>query len=221
MPLNGHDHDDTPVDANPSGIDPTHALRILEAVLYVSETPVSLLMLRQAFAGEYEEQQQKLSNAQIESWLNQLSAKLVDSALELMKTASGYRIQVRPEYAPVIAKLWPERPTRLSQALLETLSVIAYRQPVTRADIEQLRGVTLNSQILRTLFERQWIAEEGFRPVAGKPALIVTTKYFLDAFGLQSLDQLPPLKDISELSIGLDAQSVAAPLEHAIQNNHE
>ena len=211
--FNGHSIDEDQSETNPSGIDATHALRVLEAVLYVSETPVSLLMLRQTFAGEYEEQQHKLSNAQIESWLNQLSAKLVDSALELVKTASGYRIQVRPEYAPVIAKLWPERPTRLSQALLETLSVIAYRQPVTRADIEQLRGVTVNSQILRTLFERQWIAEDGFRPVAGRPALIVTTKYFLDAFGLQSLDQLPPLKDISELSLGLTPQPVAEAIE--------
>jgi segregation and condensation protein B len=119
----------------------------------------------------------------------------------------------------VIAKLWPERPTRLSQALLETLSVIAYRQPVTRADIEQLRGVTVNSQILRTLFERQWIVEDGFRPVAGRPALIITTKYFLDAFGLQSLDQLPPLQDISDLSLGLNLQSVAAAPTPQENNN--
>jgi segregation and condensation protein B len=178
--------------------DNTHALRILEAVLYASETPVSILMLRQAFEGEYDVDQ-KISNAQIESWLNQLSAKLMDSALELIKTASGYRIQVRPEYAQVVTKLWPERPIRLSQALLETLSVIAYRQPVTRADIEQLRGVTVNSQILRTLFERQWIVEDGFRPVAGRPALLVTTKHFLDAFGLQSLEQLPQLEEMSHI----------------------
>ena len=194
-----------------SSIDNTHALRILEAVLYASETPVSILMLRQAFEGEYE-QELKISNAQIESWLNQLSAKLMDSALELIKTASGYRIQVRPEYAQVVTKLWPERPIRLSQALLETLSVIAYRQPVTRADIEQLRGVTVNSQILRTLFERQWIVEDGFRPVAGRPALLVTTKHFLDAFGLQSLDQLPQLEEmgniVHELSDKTKSQSI-------------
>lgn len=177
-------------------IDNIHALRILEAVLYVSETPVSMLMLRQAFDGE-NDPEKKISNAHIESWLNQLSVKLMDSALELIKTASGYRIQVRAEYAQVVTKLWPERPIRLSQALLETLSVIAYRQPVTRADIEQLRGVTVNSQILRTLFERQWILEDGFRPVAGRPALLVTTKHFLDAFGLQSLAQLPQLKEMS------------------------
>jgi segregation and condensation protein B len=181
-------------------IDTAHALRILEAVLYASETPVSILMLRQAFEDEYATQpDQKLSHAQLESWLNQLSAKLADSALELIKTASGYRIQVRPEYAKIVTRLWPERPVRLSQALLETLSVIAYRQPVTRADIEQLRGVTVNSQILRTLFERQWIAEEGFRPVAGRPALLVTTKLFLDAFGLQSLEQLPERQEMKHI----------------------
>jgi segregation and condensation protein B len=183
-----------------SQIDKAHALRILEAVLYASETPVSILMLRQAFEDEYHPQSdQKLSNAQLESWLNQLAAKLADSALELMRTASGYRIQVRPEYAKIVTRLWPERPVRLSQALLETLSVIAYRQPVTRADIEQLRGVTVNSQILRTLFERQWIVEEGFRPVAGRPALLVTTKLFLDAFGLQSLEQLPELQEMRHI----------------------
>jgi segregation and condensation protein B len=161
-------------------IDTAHALRILEAVLYASETPVSILMLRQAFEDEY-------------------ATQLADSALELIKTASGYRIQVRPEYAKIVTRLWPERPVRLSQALLETLSVIAYRQPVTRADIEQLRGVTVNSQILRTLFERQWIVEEGFRPVAGRPALLVTTKLFLDAFGLQSLEQLPERQEMKHI----------------------
>lgn len=191
-------NDQNPAPLTHAIIDNSHALRILEAVLYASETPVSILMLRQAFEGEYD-QEQKITNAHIESWLNQLSAKLMDSALELIKTASGYRIQVRPEYAQVVTKLWPERPIRLSQALLETLSVIAYRQPVTRADIEQLRGVTVNSQILRTLFERQWIVEDGFRPVAGRPALLVTTKHFLDAFGLQSLEQLPQLEQMNDI----------------------
>jgi len=190
-------------------IDTAHALRILEAVLFASETPVSLLVLRQAFEDEYDTQaEQKITNAQLESWLNQLSAKLMDSALELIKTASGYRIQVRPEYAKIVTRLWPERPIRLSQALLETLSVIAYRQPVTRADIEQLRGVTVNSQILRTLFDRQWIAEDGFRPVAGKPALLVTTKHFLDAFGLQSLEQLPEIQEMNHIIDDLNDKNV-------------
>lgn len=197
MPPNIQPHEEI---NSAQSIDTAHALRILEAVLYASETPVSILMLRQAFEDEYATQpDQKLSHAQLESWLNQLSAKLADSALELIKIASGYRIQVRPEYAKIVTRLWPERPVRLSQALLETLSVIAYRQPVTRADIEQLRGVTVNSQILRTLFERQWIAEEGFRPVAGKPALLVTTKLFLDAFGLQSLEQLPERQEMKHI----------------------
>jgi segregation and condensation protein B len=206
IPSNKIDHE--PYGSTVSYMDTGHVLRLLEAVLFASETPVSLLMLRQAIEGEYDQQSsQKLTNAQIESWLNQLSVKLIDSALELTKTASGYRIQVRPEYAAVVARLWPERPTRLSQALLETLSVIAYRQPVTRADIEQLRGVTVNSQILRTLFERQWIAEDGFRPVAGKPALIVTTKHFLDAFGLESLDHLPELQELENIAQGLTSST--------------
>lgn len=190
-------------------IDKAHALRILEAVLYASETPVPTLVLSQAFEDEYDTQHDhKITNAQIESWLNQLSAKLADSALELIKTATGYRIQVRPKYARIVTRLWPERPVRLSQALLETLSVIAYRQPVTRADIEQLRGVTVNSQILRTLFERQWIAEDGFRPVAGRPALLVTTKYFLDAFGLQSLEQLPELTEMNQIIHDLNDKNI-------------
>jgi len=180
----------------PDAISEAHVLRLLEAVLYASEAPVSLLMLRQVIHDEYElPAQSGISNAQMTSWLNELSARLMDSALELCKTASGYRIQVRSDYAHVIQRLWPERPSRLSQALLETLSVIAYRQPVTRADIEQIRGVAVNSQILRTLFERQWIREDGFRPVPGRPALLVTTKIFLDAFGLASLEELPALKE--------------------------
>ncbi len=208
MPHNISEH--TPfTEYTHSMIDTAHALRILEAVLFASETPVSLLVLRQAFEDEYNTQpEQKITNAQLESWLNQLSAKLMDSALELIKTASGYRIQVRPEYAKIVTRLWPERPIRLSQALLETLSVIAYRQPVTRADIEQLRGVTVNSQILRTLFDRQWIAEDGFRPVAGKPALLVTTKHFLDAFGLQSLEQLPEILEMNHIIDDLNDKNV-------------
>ena len=208
MPHNISEH--TPfIEDTHSMIDTAHALRILEAVLFASETPVSLLVLRQAFEDEYDTQpEQKITNAQLESWLNQLSAKLMDSALELIKTASGYRIQVRPEYAKIVTRLWPERPIRLSQALLETLSVIAYRQPVTRADIEQLRGVTVNSQILRTLFDRQWIAEDGFRPVAGKPALLVTTKHFLDAFGLQSLEQLPEILEMNHIIDDLNDKNV-------------
>jgi segregation and condensation protein B len=165
-----------------------HALNQIEAVLFASEAPVTRAVLQQLF-------EPALTPSQLSDWLTALAARYEQTALELVETASGWRIQVRAIHAPMLSRLWPERPLRLSQALLEILTVIAYRQPVTRGDIEQMRGVAVNSQILRTLFERQWITERGYREVAGKPALLVTTRQFLDAFGLRSLAELPPLGD--------------------------
>lgn len=169
-------------------IDELDAINCLEAAIFASETPVSMLMLRQLF-------EESISTQQLSDWLTALATRHQAGALELARTASGFRFQVRANYAARLSVLWPERPIKLSQALLETLSVIAYRQPVTRGDIEQIRGVTVNSQILRALFERGWIAERGYREVAGRPALLVTTRQFLDAFGLTSLADLPPLSD--------------------------
>lgn len=163
-------------------------LNQIEAILFASEAPVASVVLRHVF-------EPALTPSQLSDWLTALAARYEQTALELVETASGWRIQVRAMHAPMLSRLWPERPLRLSQALLETLTVIAYRQPVTRGDIEQIRGVAINSQILRTLFERQWISERGHREVAGKPALLVTTRQFLDAFGLRSLAELPPLGD--------------------------
>ena len=128
-------------------------------------------------------------------------------SIELVETAQGFRFQVRAKYRTLIAQAWPERPTRLSPSLLETLAVIAYHQPVTRADIEQIRGVSNNSQILRTLFDWNWIKESGFRELPGRPALLVTTPQFLNAFGLTSVGQLPPLQDAKEAFMHLDAQA--------------
>lgn len=164
----------------------------LEAVIFASEAPISLATLKQAFDGS-------VSSSQLKKWLEQLAAKQNNSAIELVETAQGYRFQVREAYSAVIAQLWPERPLKLSNALLETLAVIAYHQPVTRSDIEQIRGVSVNSQILKTLFERQWIVESGVREIPGRPALLMTTKYFLDAFSLQSLAALPSLDDAKEI----------------------
>jgi segregation and condensation protein B len=165
-----------------------HRLNQIEAVLFASEAPVPALVLRQLLD---EQQDQHMLN----TLLVELNQRYHDTALELVETASGYRMQVRAQYGATLQHLWPERNIKLSTALLETLTVIAYRQPVTRSDIEQLRGVTVNSQILRTLFDRQWIAERGYREVAGRPALLVTTRQFLDAFGLRSLAELPTLGD--------------------------
>lgn len=169
----------------------TEALLRIEAVLFASETPVPLSLLKQVFDSN-------VSHSQIKKWIDLLSAQQNNRAVELIETAQGYRFQVRDQFAGLIAQLWPERPIKLSNALLETLAVIAYHQPVTRGDIEQIRGVSVNSQILRTLFERQWIVESGVREVPGRPALLTTTKHFLNAFSLQSLALLPSLEQATE-----------------------
>lgn len=162
-------------------------LNQLEAVLFASESALSLQRLQDLL-------QQVYSRHDILAGLAQLSQRYHGSALCLQEGVQGWRIEIRAAYAEVIQTAWPERPLKLSQALLEILSVIAYHQPVTRSDIEQIRGVAVNSQILRTLFDRQWIVERGHRDVAGRPALLVTTRFFLEAFGLRSLADLPVLE---------------------------
>ena len=172
----------------------------LEAIIFASEAAVSIARLKEAF-------QDRFSKTELRQYLQQLSMLQHGRSIELVETAQGFRFQVRAKYRNIIAQTWPERPTRLSPSLLETLSVIAYHQPVTRADIEQIRGVTNNSQILRTLFDWNWIKESGFRELPGRPALLVTTPQFLNAFGLTSLGQLPPLQDAKEAFMTLDAHA--------------
>jgi segregation and condensation protein B len=192
MPLNAEDH----------------PLNCIEAVLFASESAVAEPVLRQLLGDDVPRQH-------LQQIFARLRQRYAQTALELVETASGYRMQVRQEYGPTLARLWPERTLKLSPALLETLTVIAYRQPVTRGDIEQLRGVTVNSQILRTLFDRQWIVERGHRDVAGRPALLVTTRQFLDAFGLRSLAELPPLGDTVQ---HLSAVNLPMATEHQVMN---
>ena len=172
----------------------------LEAIIFASDSPVSLARLKEAFQDRYSKQE-------LRQYLQQLSMLMHGRSIELVETVQGYRFQVRVKYRNIIAQTWPERPTRLSPSLLEMLAVIAYHQPVTRADIEQIRGVTNNSQILRTLFDWNWIKESGFRELPGRPALLVTTPQFLNAFGLNSLGQLPPLQDAKEAFMALDANA--------------
>ncbi|EXA68543.1 segregation and condensation protein B [Acinetobacter baumannii 348935] len=172
----------------------------LEAIIFASDSPVSLARLKEAFQDRYTKQE-------LRQYLQQLSMLMHGRSIELVETVQGYRFQVRVKYRNIIAQTWPERPTRLSPSLLEMLAVIAYHQPVTRADIEQIRGVTNNSQILRTLFDWNWIKESGFRELPGRPALLVTTPQFLNAFGLNSLGQLPPLQDAKEAFMALDANA--------------
>ena len=172
----------------------------LEAIIFASDAPVSVARLKEAF-------QDRFSKADLRQYLQQLAVMQHGRSIELIETAQGYRFQVRAKYRNTIAQVWPERPTKLSPSLLETVAVIAYHQPVTRADIEQIRGVTNNSQILRTLFEWNWIKESGFRELPGRPALLVTTPQFLNAFGLVSIGQLPPLQDAKEAFMALDANA--------------
>lgn len=172
----------------------------LEAIIFASDAPVSVARLKEAFQHQYNKQQ-------LRQFLQQLAVLQHGRSIELVETAQGFRFQVRARYRQIIAQTWPERPTRLSPSLLETVAVIAYHQPVTRADIEQIRGVTNNSQILKTLFDWNWIKESGFREIPGRPALLVTTPQFLNAFGLASLGQLPPLQDAKEAFMALDANA--------------
>ena len=167
---------------------------ILEAVLLAADEPLE----RAALASVFEESERP-GDADIGKALAELEADYAERGLELKQVASGYRIQVREEVNPWVARLWEERPQRYSRALLETLALIAYRQPITRGEIEEVRGVAVRSNIVRTLQEREWIRVVGYRDVPGKPALFGTTKAFLDYFNLASLDDLPSLAEIKDM----------------------
>ena len=162
--------------------------RRIEVLLHASESPLTDSQLRKHLS---------LSKQELETALVVLQQRLTTGVLTLSESASGYRLQIRSEYSSLIQKVFPQRLETLSQALLETLSVIAYKQPVTRSDIKQVRGVTVSSNILRQLFDKGWIMEKGYRETLGRPALLHTTPEFLDAFGLESLEQLPPLPDLN------------------------
>ena len=167
---------------------------ILEALLLASDEPLDLNTLASVFSDE-----ERPADAEIASALAELREDYAERGLEVAEVASGHRIQVREEVNPWVARLWEERPQRYSRALLETLALIAYRQPITRGDIEEVRGVSVRTNIIRTLQEREWIRVVGHRDVPGKPALFGTTKAFLDYFGLTSLDDLPTLAEIKDM----------------------
>lgn len=160
----------------------------IEVLLHASETPLTANVLKKHLS---------LSNQELQRALVILKERLDNGVLNLNETASGYRLQISDNYSALIQRVFPQRQERLSQALLETLSVIAYKQPVTRSDIEYVRGVTLSSNILRQLFDKGWIMEDGYKDTLGRPALLHTTAQFLDAFGLAHLDQLPPMPDMT------------------------
>lgn len=167
---------------------------ILEAVLLAAGEPLSLKNIETVFTDE-----ERPSTTEISKALEELANDYSERGLELKEVASGFRIQVREDANPWVARLWEERPQRYSRALLETLALIAYRQPITRGDIEEVRGVSVRTNIIRTLQEREWIRVVGHRDVPGKPALFGTTKAFLDYFNLSSLDDLPSLAEIKDM----------------------
>ncbi|MFO7325054.1 MAG: SMC-Scp complex subunit ScpB, partial [Pseudomonadota bacterium] len=168
--------------------------KVLEAGLMAAGRTLSLAELAQLF-----DEVDRPTNEQLREALAELAESWADRAVELKETAAGFRVQVRREFAEQVSRLWPERPPRYSRALLETLAIIAYRQPITRGEIEAVRGVAVNPNIIRTLFERNWIRVVGHREVPGRPELLGTTRDFLDYFGLKTLDQLPPLAEIKSL----------------------
>ncbi|MCS6947680.1 MAG: SMC-Scp complex subunit ScpB [Steroidobacteraceae bacterium] len=164
---------------------------VVEAALFAAGKPLSLAELAQLF-----EEPVRPTPAELRGVLAQLADALSARAVELIETASGYRVRVRAEYAAAVARLWPERPQRYSRALLETLALIAYRQPITRAEIEAVRGVAVNPNIIKTLIDRNWVRVVGHRDVPGHPELLGTTREFLDYFGLKSVADLPPLAQL-------------------------
>lgn len=159
--------------------------RQIEAILHAAQTAISASKLKKSL---------NLRQDELDMALTVLQERLSQGALSLQHTALGYRLQITNEFSPLIQVIFPERREQLSQALLETLSVIAYKQPVTRGDIEEIRGVSVSSAVLRQLFDKDWIEENGHKDTLGKPALLYTTDVFLDAFGLTSLDELPALE---------------------------
>ncbi len=168
--------------------------KVLEAALLAAGRSLTLNELNQLF-----DLVDKPEPGQLREALDDLAKSFEERGVELIETAQGFRFQVRREFAEQVSRLWPERPPRYSRALLETLAIIAYRQPLTRAEIEAVRGVVVNPNIIKTLFERSWIRVVGYREVPGRPELLGTTRDFLDYFGLKTLDQLPPLAELKSL----------------------
>ena len=166
--------------------------RAVEAALLASSEPVPVTDLRKLFEEDY-------GAGVIRNVLQELKDDWSERGVELVNVASGWRFQVRPEFQKRVDKLNPQKPPRYSRAVLETLAIIAYKQPVTRGDIEEIRGVSVSSNILKVLEARGWIDVVGHRETPGRPALFSTTRSFLDDLGLRSLDELPPLEDLSSL----------------------
>jgi segregation and condensation protein B len=167
---------------------------IIEALLFSSSRPLSEKEILSAF-----DLRSPPTSSEIKEALKSIEQKYLENSIELVKVASGYRLRIRQEYSSWVAKLWEAKPQKYSRALLETLALIAYKQPITRGEIEEVRGVSVSSQIIRTLLDRSWIKVVGHRDVPGRPALFSTTKDFLDDLNLSKLSDLPELPEIQNI----------------------
>lgn len=197
-------------------MDPKKIKTIVEAALMAAGRPLSIDQLQAVFGDFSRPERQEIRNA-----VKALQEDYEGRAMEIKEVASGFRVQVRTRHTEYISRLWDERPPRYSRALMETLALIAYRQPITRGEIEEVRGVSVSTNIVRTLLERNWVRVVGHRDVPGRPAMFGTTREFLDYFGLRKLDELPSLRDlqdIEDLSVQLELPTEG---EQASDNNNQ
>lgn len=192
--------------------EPRELAPLLEAFLLASGKPQSLERLFELF-----DEGERPEPAVFKKALTLLGKSCEGRAFELKEVSSGYRLQIREKFSPWVGRLWEERPQRYSRAMLETIALIAYRQPITRGEIEDVRGVAVNSNIVKTLLEREWIRVVGYRDVPGKPAMFATTKAFLDHFNLKNLEDLPPLAELREMETDPVLDFDDAPVPQSLQ----
>lgn len=193
--------------------EPDELKNIIEAAIMVSDEPITVDRLIGMFTDAT-----KPERSTVNELLLELQLEYANRGFELKRIDKGYRLQTREEYSPWLARLRAGRPPRYSRALLETLAIIAYRQPVTRGEIEEIRGVAVSTDIIRTLVDREWVRQVGVRDVPGKPALFATTRSFLEYFNLEGLTQLPSLQDIRDLETIADELNMKLPLEGRDEN---
>ena len=184
----------------------TELKRIIEGAILASESPLTIDNLESLFIVE------SPTRSEIRDAIAEIEADCESRGFELKKVATGYRFQVKEKYSEWVSRLWEERAPRYTRALLETLALIAYKQPITRGDIEEIRGVAVSTNIIRTLLEREWVRVVGHRDVPGRPAMYATTKHFLDYFNVASLEELPTLQEIKDIAAEEASLAIEEPL---------
>ena len=184
----------------------TELKRIIEGAILASESPLTIDNLESLFIVE------SPTRPEIRDAIAEIEADCESRGFELKKVATGYRFQVKEKYSEWVSRLWEERAPRYTRALLETLALIAYKQPITRGDIEEIRGVAVSTNIIRTLLEREWVRVVGHRDVPGRPAMYATTKHFLDYFNVVSLEELPTLQEIKDIAAEEASLAIEEPL---------